>query len=270
MRVGGQTSCVALAHDGESPSLVLDAGTGLRTLARSLAGEPFRGAMVLTHLHWDHMMGLPFFGAGDHPEAQVRMFVPEQGDTALALLSRAMSPPLFPITPEQLRGSWCFETYGEEVLELGGFTVTAREIPHKGGRTMGLRVSDGTSSVAYLPDHAPHELGWGAHGTGEMHAAACELAADVDVLLHDAQYLPEEMAVRGTWGHAVADYVVDLARTCGARAAYLFHHDPSRTDAQVDALHARLSRFASTVAPGLTVEIAEEGRIIQLDGARGR
>jgi phosphoribosyl 1,2-cyclic phosphodiesterase len=264
VRVGGQTSCIAIAHDDRAPSLILDAGTGLRTLAGLMDNAPFHGAMVLSHLHWDHMMGLPFFRSGDHPDADVHMRVPQQGASAYDLLSRAMSPPLFPIAPDQLRGRWCFETYEEETFEAGGFTVTAREIPHKGGRTMGLRVSDGEASLAYLPDHAPHELGWGEFGTGELHKAARELADGVDVLLHDAQYLPEEMAVRGGFGHAVADYLVDLGRECGVRSAYLFHHDPSRTDEQIDALHARLAGVARDTAPDMAVEIAVEGTTIHL------
>jgi phosphoribosyl 1,2-cyclic phosphodiesterase len=257
--VGGHTSCVALAHDGESPRLVLDAGTGLRVLTEVLQHRPFRGTIVLSHLHWDHIMGLPFFMSGDHPDADVRLLLPEQGEAAEALLGRAMSPPIFPITPSQLRGRWCFETYDPAEFEIEGFHVVAREVPHSGGRTMGLRIEDAGGSVAYLPDHAPHQLGWGDHGVGEVHPAASDLATDVDVLVHDAQYTRDELPGRATWGHAAAEYSVELAERCGARRVVLFHHDPFRTDADLAVIHAEVA--ARTRIP---VDLAVEGSVIDI------
>ncbi len=260
VRIGGHTSCVAIAYDpDERPSLVLDAGTGLRYLSRVLDGEAFHGTLLLGHLHWDHVMGLPFFAAGDRPDSRVRLMLPEQGVGAEELLARAMAPPLFPIPPAGLRGAWTFETYDEGTMELERFAVTAREIPHKGGRTMGLRVSDGHSSIAYLSDHAPQELGPGGDGLGELHPAALDLADGVDVLIHDAQYTAHELPTRATWGHAAADYAITLGRKCGVGRVLLFHHDPSRTDDQVEAM-----RDALHVPDGITVEAAAEGTVLKL------
>jgi ribonuclease BN (tRNA processing enzyme) len=185
--------------------------------------------------------------------------LPEQGVDAEELLARAMAPPLFPIPPAGLRGAWTFETYDEGAMELERFTVTAREIPHKGGRTMGLRVSDGRSSIAYLSDHAPQELGPGGDGLGELHPAALDLADGVDVLIHDAQYTAHELPTRATWGHAAADYAITLGRKCGVGRVLLFHHDPSRTDDQVEAM-----RDALHVPDGLTVEAAVEGTVLRI------
>lgn len=256
---GGNTSCVALAHDGQPPSLVLDAGTGLRVLTEVMEGRPFRGTILLSHLHWDHMMGLPFFESGDHPDADVRLLVPAQGADAEELLSRAMSPPNFPITPSQLRGRWRFETYDAGGFEVEGFEVLAREVPHTGGRTMGVRIADSSGSVAYMPDHAPHQLGWGDDGVGELHGAACDLAAGVDVLVHDAQYTREELPDRATWGHAAVDYPVALGEHCGAGRVVLFHHDPSRTDDDLAAIHTEVSARAS-----IPVDLAIEGAVIEI------
>lgn len=252
---GGHTSCVAIGHDPDHrPSLVLDAGTGLRTLSKILAGEAFVGTLILGHLHWDHMMGLPFFPAGDRPDSRVRLMVPEQGHEPLELLRRTMSPPMFPITPDDLRGDWTFENYDEGTFEAEGFTITAREIPHKGGRTMGLRVSDGRSTLAYLSDHSPHDLGPGDDGLGWLHPAAVELAQGADMLLHDAQYTAHELPTRRTWGHAAADYCVTLGAACDVKTVVLFHHDPSRTDDQVEAMSERLQR-----PDGPRVEAAKQG-----------
>jgi len=258
--VGGHTSCVAVAHDAAAhPTLVLDAGTGLRRLSESMGGDPFRGTVIVGHVHWDHIMGIPFFPAGDRPDAQVRVLLPEQGEPAEALLTRLMSPPLFPIGTEHLRGEWTFANYDEGTMQVEGFTVTAREIPHKGGRTMGLRISDGRTSLAFLSDHAPADIGAGDDGLGALHQAALDMVEGVDVLVHDAQYTAAEFPARRTWGHAAADYAVTLAATAGARRVLLFHHDPTRTDEQVAALRRDL-----IVPDGLEVGVAVEGDLVQL------
>jgi phosphoribosyl 1,2-cyclic phosphodiesterase len=204
-------------------------------------------------------MGIPFFAAGAHPDARVTLLVPEQGEGAEALLERMMSPPTFPISPEQLRGQWCFDTYDTGDLEIEGFGVRAREIPHKGGRTMGLRIAGASAAIAYLPDHAPHQFGPGAHGVGELHPAARELAAEVDVLIHDAQYTSAELPHRFHWGHAAADYSVELAEACGVERVLLFHHDPSRTDAEVESLRDAIDHRAN-----VRVDIAREGDVVDL------
>lgn len=122
---------------------------------------------------------------------------------------------------------------------LAGFDVLAREIPHKGGRTFGYRISDGRSSIAYLPDHHPFCLGPGPDGYGPYHEAAMDLVAGVDLLLHDAQYTAEEWSGRSDFGHSTIDYAVGLANKAAVGRLLLFHHDPTRTDAQIDALVAR-------------------------------
>ena len=248
-RYGGNTSCVALARDGEQPSLVLDAGTGIRGLTALLGEAPFRGAVLLGHLHWDHTQGLPFSRAVDHDGAEVRLCLPDQEDGARAVdvLRRAMSPPHFPIGPEGLRGAWTFEGLEPGVHQIGGFEVLALEIPHKGGRTFGYRVSDGHAAIAYLSDHGPASLGPGPDGRGPYHDAATALAADVDLLIHDAQHTADELPSRVHFGHSAADYAVRLGEVAGARSVLLFHHDPTRTDDEVDAMVAGFAHAAVEV-----------------------
>jgi phosphoribosyl 1,2-cyclic phosphodiesterase len=261
LRYGGHTSCVALAHDGAAgPTLVLDAGTGLRRLTPLLGGAPFSGTILLTHLHWDHVQGLPFFAAGDRPDARVSVLLPEPdgGVSAEQALAKGMSPPNFPITPAELRGDWTFAAIPPGSLKAEGFTIEARRIPHKGGPTLGYRVSDGSRVVAYLPDHCPTACGPGPEGWGEYHPAAVDLARDADLLIHDAFLLPEEVPALASFGHAAADYAIGLGQRAGARQVLLAHHKPDRTDRELDQLAARVA----AEPPGVTV--AAEGEVIEL------
>jgi len=259
--VGGHTSAVAIGPDGEVPTLVLDAGTGLRQWPRHVGAVPFRGTIILGHLHWDHIIGLPFFRGADHPDADTTVLVPDQpGGEPEELVARMMSPPAFPVRPFGLRGRWRYAGYDEGWHRVEGFDVLAREVPHKGGRTMGLRITDGTSTVAYLSDHAPQDLGPGAEGTGELHDAALALADGADLLIHDAQYTRSELPARGHFGHAAAEYAATLAEAAGAHRVLLFHHDPDRTDVDVD-LVARAVRAGTTV----DVDVAREGVSVSLD-----
>jgi len=257
VRYGGHTSSLALAHDGRPPSLLLDAGTGIRRVTGLLEGAPFAGSILLGHLHWDHTQGLPFFAAGDRPDACTSLFLPAQGDP-VEVLSRCMSPPHFPIPPTSLRGRWRFEGLEPGTADVEGFSVLALEIPHKGGRTFGYRVSDGRSSLAYLSDHNPVSLGPGPAGLGPHHEAALRLAEGVDLLVHDAQHTAEELEAKAAFGHSAAEYAVSLGEAAGARRVLLFHHDPARTDEQLDAL---LDRFSDAPVP---VEAAREGTVLDL------
>ncbi|HLX77363.1 MAG TPA: MBL fold metallo-hydrolase [Acidimicrobiales bacterium] len=257
VRYGGHTSCVVVSHDGQLPSLIIDAGTGIRRASGLLDNRPFEGSIVLGHMHWDHTQGLPFFAAADVPDARVNLYVPAQGDTE-ELVARFMSPPHFPISPSDLRGHWSFSALDPGETTLEGFSVLALEIPHKGGRTFGYRISDGGSTFAYLSDHWPTSLGQGPEGLGEYHEGAMDLVRDCDLLFHDAQYTDDELAAKGHLGHAAVGYCVGLASRGGVRRLLLFHHDPSRTDEEIDAIVESHQRGP------VTVEAAFQGMAIDL------
>jgi phosphoribosyl 1,2-cyclic phosphodiesterase len=180
------------------------------------------------------------------------------GGQAADVLARAMSPPHFPIGPHELRGDWSFDSLEPGEHELEGFRVLAREVPHKGGRTFGYRVSDDHSTLTYIPDHCPTAVGDGEDGFGARHPAVLELARGADLLVHDAQLLPAEIG-EAPFGHAVADYAVGLARAAGVRSVHLFHHKPTRTDDQLDELAAR---FAGT--GDQLVSVAAEAMVLDL------
>jgi phosphoribosyl 1,2-cyclic phosphodiesterase len=262
LRYGGHTSCVAITASGASaPHLILDAGTGIREVTRLLAGGPFTGTIALTHLHWDHVHGLPFFTGGDREDAAVRLLMPAYEGGAEAALARGMSPPHFPITPRQLRGAWEFVGIEPGLVPLtqpSPFSLLAREIPHKGGRTFGYRVSDGTRSIAYLPDHCPTGLGPGPDGFGALHDAAMELAAGADILMHDSFWYAEDFDPELTFGHAAAEYAIGLAAAARSRAVVLLHHKPDRTDSELEKFAARLGGSA------VPVTLATDGEVICL------
>jgi ribonuclease BN (tRNA processing enzyme) len=260
VRYGGHTSCVALAHDGAAaPTLILDTGTGVRNVTALTGDRPFDGSILYSHLHWDHFQGLPFFAAADRDDSRVAVFVPDQqdGHSAEATLERGMSPPHFPITPAGLRGHWTFEQITPGEYEHEGFNVLVREVPHRGGLTLGYRISDTHSTLTYIPDHGPTALGAGEDGWGAYHPAAVELASGADALVHDALLHPGELVIGNEFGHSVVDYPLALARRAGSTTVVLFHHSPSRTDDELDALAASL-----TDSPGVIV--ARQGAILDL------
>ncbi len=241
-RYGGDTSSVAIAHADQPPTLILDAGTGLARLSQTLGTQPFRGAILLTHLHWDHTHGLPFAPAVDSDDAVVDLYLPSQGVDPVELLSRAMGPPHFPIEPAQLRGTWRFHALEEGKHHIAGFDVVAEDVPHKGGRTFGYRIDDGDSSLAYIPDF------WLEAASEEP----TDLVAGVGLLLHDSQHTAAEMSQKGFLGHSSVEYVVGLAERHDVQRLVLFHHDPRRTDKQIDEIVAH----AQMVSPGVSAAAA--------------
>ena len=254
--IGGHTSCLAVSAGGIAPPrLLLDAGTGLRTVTSVLGGQPFRGTILLTHVHWDHVQGLPFFAGGDRDDAVVRLLLPNEGVDAVRQLRRMMSPPHFPIGPEGLRGDWRYEVLDVGRHAIEGLRVTAGEVPHKGGRTFGYRVEDGSASFAYVPDHLPAS-------SGSPRDAVLELIAGVDVLIHDAQFVAAELEVAEAYGHSTVDQALALAAEANVGQLVLFHHAPGRTDREVDAIAAACGAGdgrVSAAAEGTTIDLAPVG-----------
>jgi len=274
-RYGTATSCVAVAPEpGSLPNLVLDAGTGFINLKRVLVDRPLTASLLISHLHWDHTHGLPFLRMAAMPGHRLDIRIPAQGADAEDVMNRAFSPPHFPVPISVLGESWTLEGIEPGTYELDGYRILAQEIPHKGSRTFGYRVEDATSSIAYLPDHKPLGLGPGPDGLGEYHPAALALAEGVDLLIHDSQHTAAEMPALAFLGHSAVEYSLALGAVAGAKRVALFHHDPQRSDDQIDAIvedvraRARVPYFA--VREGMELTLPHGDPSAPLWGTNGR
>lgn len=256
--IGGNTSCVALQIDDLDPVL-LDLGTGLRYFGEHLRSAangnesaPFRGTALVTHLHWDHVQGLPFFVPLLEEGASLTLVGPAQsGSTLREEFACFVKPPLFPVGLDVLPGSVEFVEARSGCITIDGADVMIRPINHV-GETNGYRVeSVQGGSVAYIPDHQQP-----IDDPTFVSPEALELARGVDVLIHDAQYDNDEFDQKATWGHSTIDYAVEVAAQAEVGRLVLFHHDPNHDDAWVE----RAGERATDLAQGrFDVIVASEG-----------
>ena len=255
-RYGGNTACVALEVPGQPP-IVLDLGTGLRFFGQTLPADgSFRGTALISHLHWDHVQGLPFFVPADRPGARFAIYGPAQDGGSLGeLFDGFMRPPYFPVRVDQLRGDIRFHDVGEEDLAVGEAKVKVRRVPHL-GPTVGYRVDWAGASVAYISDHQePPDRRTVADGV-------LELCDGADLVIHDAQFDEADFAEKGHWGHCTVAYALRVAAEAGARRLALFHHDPARDD---DALDRLLEQARVDGPAGVEVLAAAERLTLNFD-----
>jgi phosphoribosyl 1,2-cyclic phosphodiesterase len=259
-RYGGNTSCVSVHRDGEPP-VVFDLGTGLRQfgLERGCA-EAYHGTVLLSHLHWDHVQGLPFFVPLLREGSEVDIWAPvqEDGRSVREAFDAFLRPPYFPVGIEELPGKIRFHEVADEHFDVGDAQVLARTIPHV-GRTNGYRLTWGGISIAYLPDHQQP-----TDGGMDVSDSALALCADADLVIHDAQYTAEEFDRKRDWGHCTVEFALRVAHQAGARALALFHHDPVRTDDELDEL--RLCTRPLTDRLGIDLHVAADGQRLRLGG----
>lgn len=258
LRYGGNTSCVSLDIPGADP-IIFDLGTGLRYFgAQQPADVAFTGTCLLSHLHWDHIQGLPFFTPLLRRGAEVTIYAPSQNDGAgvESVFADTIRPPLFPVDLAMLPGTIQYEDVGDSDFVIDGgpagdIHVRSRLIPHV-GRTVGYRVDWNGASVAYLSDHQQP-----CDGSLSAPPGAFDLCRDVDLLIHDAQYTQAEFEQKCEWGHCTVEFAVWLAAEAGASKLALFHHDPSHDDDALDAIVAAARRAGDKV--GVEVIGAREG-----------
>jgi phosphoribosyl 1,2-cyclic phosphodiesterase len=258
MRYGGNTSCVSV-HNGDEPPFLFDLGTGLRYFGAAWpADRTFRGTALLTHLHWDHVQGLPFFVPLLREQAKLDVYGPaqEDGRSVADAFDFFMRPPYFPVTLDRLGGQVTFNDAADEKFKIGRAAVMSRYVPHV-GPTLGYRLTWDGVSVAYLSDHQQP-----ADGSMRVSAGALDLCEDADVVIHDAQYTPAEFERKSTWGHCTVEFAVRVAYESGAKRLVLFHHDPLRNDEALDAVAVHGTKLAECL--GIELLVASEGLTLSL------
>lgn len=255
VRYGGNTACVEI-RDSLGGLIVLDAGTGIRRLGATL-GDARTIHLFLTHLHLDHLQGLGFFAPLFRPGVEVHIWGPPSPRADLAArLNRYLSPPLFPIRLRELGSRVTLHPAPMQPIRVGDVEVVAELIVHP-GPTVGYRLSEGDRTVAYLPDHEP-ALGARRFPESPEWTSGYALARGVDLLIHDAQYTADERSSRIGWGHSSLDEAVAFAGAAGAAALAPFHHDPTHSDAELDALFRAIRPGAVELVPaaeGMSVDI---------------
>ena len=263
-RYGGNTSCVqATFRDGSQ--LILDAGTGIRTLGLELADASCVG-ILLTHLHLDHIQGLMFFPPCFRSDAEITIWGPSSPESSLEhRVARYISAPLSPVEVRELPCSVAFRDAPASEWQIGDVTIRAEAVTHR-GPTLGFRITDGDTTVAYLPDHEP-ALGAPLAELTDEWISGYDLAKDADLLIHDCQYTDEEYPGHVGWGHSALGDTLTFADRVGARRLMLFHHDPLHTDAALDAMEEEARRrWESMGHDPETVGLAREGGEIEVSG----
>ena len=261
---GGNTSCVEVRMGGEI--ILLDAGTGLRALGRSLLeefkGRPLNLTMLLTHTHWDHIQGLPFFGPIYDSRCRLRILGCEGARKGLVnALTGQMESTYFPVPFNKLPSNIEIEELKNFNFNIGPVCVRAMRANHP-GLCVGYRLFSPDSLIAFFPDAEPR--------TGGKDPEMIEFLHDVDLLILDSQYDTKEYRKHVGWGHGCVDDSVALAMQAGVKHLSLFHHDPDHDDRKLDGLVKRARQLVARQRAKLHVDAAREGMTIKLPEKFGR
>lgn len=259
VKYGGNTSCVEVRADGHT--IILDAGTGLRALGNALEsethGQPLDLTILVTHMHWDHIQGLPFFSPAYGPQNRIRVHgFTEAGRGFLEIFSRQMEAPYFPITLSAMQGIVVFEELGADTFQVGSIRVSSCRTRHP-GLCHAYRLDTGAGSICYIPDH---EVG-SVNATPDNEAVA-KLIQGADLVILDAQYTAEEYSGFEGRGHSSMEDAVRFARDARAKRLHLFHHDPSHDDDFLDRMLQKARHIAA--GSGMRIESAREGEQVTL------
>ena len=252
LRYGGNTACVEVRCGDRL--IILDCGTGIRELGRSLAkGPPVRADILLSHFHLDHIVGLPFFAPCFTRETDLTLRAgrlnPREG--VGEILGRMISPPLFPLAMDAAPATFRFVDFpvGAGFDLGGGIRVRTAPLDHPGG-AVGYRIEHGGRAFCYVSDTG--------HVPGRPNADILGLIEGADLVVYDAAFTEEEFARRSGWGHSTWNEGISLCRAAGARRLALFHHEPGRDDDALDRIAAKAAaqfQGAFAAREGLTVEI---------------
>ncbi|HUB24955.1 MAG TPA: MBL fold metallo-hydrolase [Tepidisphaeraceae bacterium] len=253
VRHGGNTPCISIEM-GEK-CLVIDAGTGIRGLGKYLVPSRYEIFVLLTHEHWDHIQGFPFFLPIYQKDRIMTMFPVERGMDFLCSLIDQMDGAHFPVTYKELPSHQeCYLGDPMEFLNRSGFKIRRQRTNHP-GKCFGYRIDHGKHSIVFMPDNELHPPGKQWTHIDEL-AKFCHGA---DILMHDGQFMPSDMPMKRGWGHSLASEACELAARAGVGHLLLFHHDPDRTDDELDVIETDCRAWMAKHSPKTKVSAAAEG-----------
>ena len=258
-RYGGNTSCVLFEPD-DDVVLIFDAGTGIRSLGQHLISDSRDIYLLFSHHHWDHIQGLPFFRPIYQRGRKIGLLSNNLHNGDAGSVLDQMNDSNFPVTSTQLQAQIevvAFDDQGS--VMIGDTRVSTMPMNHPGGGS-GYRIETTSGSLVYITDNElfpPHEA-------ATSYPECVDFVQGVDVLIHDAMYVDDEMPKVHGWGHSLISQVLQLALDADVKRLLLFHHDPSRTDKQLDAILADSRQWMASHAPGIEVFLATEGESYQL------
>jgi phosphoribosyl 1,2-cyclic phosphodiesterase len=237
---GCNTPCLEIRDDASGAVLILDAGTGIAGLGMALGKTPRPVDILLSHYHWDHVQGLPFFAPFFSPGWAPRLWAPRLAEWTGAALHGLFAPPFFPKPFGELASSTAITTVDVGELRIGGFHVEAHPLAHPGG-AFAYRIRCGGGDLVYATDHE--------FGNLDIDDGLAAFAQNAAAVIYDAHLTPEESPQHAGWGHSNWHQCADFASAAGAGHLWLFHHKPGRSDADVTDIEARARRvFPATTA----------------------
>jgi phosphoribosyl 1,2-cyclic phosphodiesterase/DNA-binding response OmpR family regulator len=271
-RYGGNTSCIEV-RSNSGALIVIDCGTGAHGLGQHLAAEKggaAKGHLLISHTHWDHIQGLPFFAPLFIPGAHWEIFGPGGLSQSLrATLAGQMEHTYFPITLDQLAAKIVYHDLVEGEFHIEDITVKARYLNHP-ALTLGYRLEADGASVAYCCDHEPHSsaMASGDAALTGMDRRYADFVAGADLVIHDSQYTAKEYPSKIGWGHSPVEYAVRVCQDAGVKRLALTHHDPLRDDSAIDRILEEVRLRLRNRGSSLEVLGAAEGLVLDVTGIR--
>ncbi|PKL38187.1 MAG: MBL fold metallo-hydrolase [Spirochaetae bacterium HGW-Spirochaetae-1] len=271
VRYGGNTSCLELFTAGDE-RIIFDAGSGLRNLGLSLdLSKPHRISLFISHPHWDHINGLPFFPALFIPGNDITIYGPRTHELSLEdILNGQMQYTYFPIRMAELRANIKYvELVDGQTFNLGGVTISTRKLNHP-VNCLGYRVEQEGRIFVYLADNEPY---YNIYKDSDpdvesviqgMNRAVIDFVRGSDLLVADSQYIPSEYEAKRGWGHSTTHHVVNLALKGTVKKVLFFHHEPLRNDDDMDKIISHYRQRMKAKGLSLMIDGAREGEIIEI------
>ena len=267
---GGNTSCIEV-QTAAGTLVIIDCGSGLHGLGQALmtaGGSVLKGHILVSHTHWDHIQGIPFFTPFFVPENEWDIYAPRGiGQSIQETLAGQMQYAYFPVRLDEMGASIHYHELIEGEFQIDDITVRTRYLNHT-ALTLGFRLEADGAALVYASDHEPfsRHLASGKGDIGRQDRQHCEFLAGADLVIHDAQFTLDEYSSKIGWGHSTAEYAVAMCKAAGAARLALTHHDPLRTDNAIDQIVRDDRDDQSRIATALDVFAAAEGQDLELKG----